>query len=140
MGRELINPLMTVSVKDGKPKFDNPELFRRFCSEQPDGKYTIAIEHIETHFIRSKQFNKYYRKVVIRKGLCPLTGYSEEEAHETMKYFFARKYDPNKPGEFTIERTRDMNPIRFKKYVERVKDFVLGFFGVRIPEPNEIVY
>ena len=138
MGRELINPVMTISVKNNKPRFDNPELFKQFCSEQSDGRYVISIEPIDPK--RSIQWNKYYWKVVIRKGVCRITGYSESEAHETMLYFFSRVPDPDIPGEFTIKRTRDMGRKEFIEYIEKVNVFILDFFGVRIPEPSEITY
>lgn len=86
---------------------------------------------------RSNDANRYYWGVVI-PSVMEFTGYTEDEAHDAMKVKFLGQEDM-RLGLVHVRSSAACDTREFFEYVEKIRQWMLEFFGHRIPEPNEAV-
>lgn len=122
-------------IIDFDKKKDKQRLFEHLKSL--NGTVYVSLER-ET---RSSNLNKYYFGVVI-KLICEYTGEDSESVHLFLKkkflpIFFRDRYRREELiyGGGTSRLTNK----QFQEYIEKVCAFAGEFFGIYIPQPNEII-
>lgn len=93
---------------------------------------------------RSTNQNGYYRGCVI-PILANHLGYTEDQAHELMKYQFLSEISvkQTKNGEKKIVRiksTTELNTAQFNDYVRKIREWAWEFDSISIPIPNEVLH
>lgn len=83
---------------------------------------------------RSLPQNKYYWGVVVTL-FSQTTGYSSNEAHQTLAGYFL-KYE--KDGKWFIRSTTDLDTKGFEDYAEQCRVFMWQELNVHVPLPNEL--
>lgn len=117
--------------------------FLEFWKKHKDGRYLITTQNTR---LLTKEQRGYYRGVVLPIARAALydAGWDEitddETCHEFLLTNFSRTKIVNKSTGEVIEftqRTRSKDVPEMGKFIDQVRDHILEFCGVRIPEPNE---
>lgn len=92
---------------------------------------------------RSIAENRYYWGVVIAL-VSDGTGYTDEEAHEAMKFLFL-KQRRRLPGKLTgsldsVRSTAELTTVEFEDYLSKIRQWASMELQVYIPLPNEVEY
>lgn len=145
----------TAIQKDGKLRIWDREKFWQSVFALGDGEFKIIIQKVYRK--RTLKQNKYYWKIIIEYFLqgyekqngrplslevaSPLTGeivyfpLSKDErskkAHEILKEFF------NVDDEGNIKSTTANTTVEQENYYTYCREFIEGFYGVRVPLPRE---
>lgn len=102
----------------------------------------VIREHVDTRSLRA---NAYYWSEVMGEAERANIGYTAEEFHELMlEKFSTRKHYEivnRQTGEVVeeydiTERSRTMKGKNFYEFVEKVRQFLVEFFGVQTADPD----
>ena len=80
---------------------------------------------------RSNQHNRYYR--VCLKHISEITGYDEDELHNTFKAMFCVDRSGKIP---IVKSTAKLNSLEFTEYIEKIARRV-ALIDIILPSPNE---
>jgi hypothetical protein len=86
--------------------------------------------------IRTKKQNAYYWSTIVPM-VAEHLGYTEKEAHETLKFEFLSSYDP-KTCLRKIRSTTELTTLEFIEYNEWIKRWAAVFLGLVIPDPRQV--
>ena len=105
---------------------------------KPGTFVSVVIKRDSVKRIRSLEANNYYWGVVI-KYCCEAFGYElheKEMVHEALKMkFLSQEHVIGLP---ISKSTTSLKSDEFWDYIETIRRWVSGTFGVYIPDPNEI--
>jgi hypothetical protein len=129
-------------IKSGKLQIDRSKLLQSIAI-MGDCKVKLIIEKLYKK--RSNNQNAYYWGVVIEAfciGYFEMTGemIEKKDAHDTLKEKFSFKEIVNvNTGEITkiIISTAEGDTMEFERYLEKCRDFILEWFNLVVPLPNE---
>lgn len=99
---------------------------------KPGNSYVIQINRSKAK--RSLNQNKYYWGVIVTL-LSQATGYSSNEAHQTLAGMFLR-YE--KQGKQFVRSTTELDTKGFEDYAEQCRVFMWHELNVHVPLPNEL--
>jgi hypothetical protein len=107
---------------------------------------SITIEKAKKQ--RSNQQNRYMWSVIIPivKNCLKSAGnvFSDEQTHELLKYKFLKETILIKEdtGEFVerIKSSTELSTSQMMDYFASIREWVLDFWGVEIPEPNQEIF
>lgn len=123
-------------TRDGELECLQPErkakLLRSF---KPGAILNETLEPVLGNIQRSNKQNKYYWKVVIGY-IADYTGYLPDEVHKGLAGKFLCDYTISELPR--VRSTAELSTSEFEEYLERCRDFGAEFFGLDIPEPNEV--
>ncbi len=125
-------PVFEGIVKDGKLFLDNRESFDKYVAGL-NGRVMIEVKKWRKQ--RTLNQNAFYWAVVIEMLAYEL-GYSQDEAHEAMKWQFLKIEIDGKPS--TVRSTHDLTTIEFMEYINKIKEWAFNFLNLIIPDPNEV--
>jgi len=112
--------------------------------KQYEGK-RVEISISKAKKERSNQQNRYYWGCLIpilRSALKDLGNiYTAEQVHDILKYKFLKSDKHIKDGEFIteIKSTTELSTSEFMDYIAEIQRWSAEFFGVIIPDPNEVL-
>lgn len=129
-----IQPKFRGEVKRGKVVLDDRWAYVRHLAHLEGKRVEVIVQPWRK--ARSDQQNAYYWAVVISL-ISEETGYTSEEAHESMKMLFLRV-----PGEKgmpdRVKSTKDLNTAEFSEYVESIKRWAAEKLNVYIPDAGDV--
>lgn len=99
---------------------------------KPGNSYVLQINRSKAK--RSLNQNKYYWGVIVTL-FSQSTGYSSNEAHQTLAGMFLR-YE--KQGKHFVRSTTELDTKGFEDYQEQCRLFMWHELNVRVPLPNEV--
>lgn len=99
---------------------------------KPGNSYVLQINRSKAK--RSLNQNRYYWGVVISL-FSQATGYSSNEAHQTLANMFLR-YD--KQDKQFVRSTTELDTKGFEDYTEQCRVFMWHELNVHVPLPNEL--
>jgi hypothetical protein len=99
---------------------------------KPGNSYVLQINRSKAK--RSLNQNRYYWGVIITL-FSQSTGYSANEAHQTLACQFLR-YD--KDGKQFVKSTTELDTKGFENYAEQCRQFMWHELNVHVPLPNEL--
>jgi hypothetical protein len=104
--------------------------------ELKPGSYVYTIK--KNRNIRSMSANKYYHAIL--NIIAISTGHTHEELHEALKLKFNYEviFFPKGGSQMIGKSTSNMDTKEFAGYINRVKQWALDEFDIRIPESNNI--
>jgi hypothetical protein len=125
-------PLWRGQVNEGKLKLANPDGFKTYLSSLR-GECELILRKWKRR--RSGQQNNFYWGVVVPL-VCEHTGYTDEEAHEALKFKFLRKKDER---EFlpTTRSTAELSTVEFEDYLAKIVLWAGQELQVYIPPPEK---
>ena len=131
------------SIKNGKLYISKRKEFDININSWKDCRIKLTIEKLYKK--RSIFQNAYYWGVVIDlfcEGYKYTTGENihQSEAHETLKFRFnSKEIVNNETGEIlkVIKSTTEMSTSEYMEYIENCRKFILEYFNIYVPEPNE---
>jgi len=84
---------------------------------------------------RSNKENRYYWGIVI-KMISDYTGFSEDEAHDSMRMLFLK----DRSGKVeTIKSSKDLSTVEFEEYLSKIRMFASKELSLYIPDPNQTI-
>ena len=123
------------NIKDGLITKRFQESIDRYLLAIKDGPARITIEKYRPK--RTDPQNRYYWSVVVGT-VAQHCGYTDDEAHEALKWLFLRKRsEDGKPA--TVRSTAKLNTQEFEEYLESIKRWAATELQIYIPDPNEEV-
>lgn len=143
------------TIKEGKLKIINLELFKSEIGKLPEGNYVLTLE--KGYHRRSNPQNAYLWGVVypiVKEGLID-AGFDEfkqdsdlEMTHELCKFrFLQREIDCSRKKENgvypylnSIGSTRKLSTVEFAEYLELIGKWASEYLNVVIPDPNQQQY
>ena len=121
------------NIKDGLITQRFQESIDRYLLTIKDGPARITIEKYRPK--RTDPQNRYYWSVVVGT-VAQHCGYTDDEAHEALKWLFLRKRsEDGKPA--TVRSTAKLNTQEFEEYLESIKRWAATDLQIYIPDPNE---
>lgn len=125
-------PIWRGQIENGELKLAQPSLFKNYLSSLR-GEVEIIVRKWKKR--RSSNQNKYYWGVVV-PIISKETGYSNEEAHEALKWKFLRQ----KKRELlpTVKSTTGLSTIEFNNYIEEIVKWAGQEMKIMIPEPDKV--
>ena len=138
VGVTMVTPKFTADVKEGQPIFHDRRTFGKWMEGLEGKRVTVVVEKLVKH--RSTPQNAYYWGVCT-KLISETSGYTPDEVHELLKQKFLRKSDPLSLA-IDFRRTgstTELTTTEFENYLDSVKQFAAEFFGITMPDPNEVV-
>ncbi len=105
---------------------------------KPGSNYIVEVK--KNRAIRSMSQNKYYHAILNIIGIS--TGHTHEELHEAMKMKFNCKviFFPKGGSQVVANSTANLDVMDFTGYINRVKNWALNEFDIKIPEAKDIDY
>jgi len=134
-----IKPIFYGVVQKGKLVLDEPKLYKQHLKtfKREDGEPTKVVMVLEKwRQSRSDNQNRYYWGVVVRM-IADELGYSDEEAHEAIKWEFLRKLGVRIT---TVRSTADLSTVEFEEYLSKVRTWASIELNIMIPLPHEVIY
>jgi len=127
------------TVKDHKLIFDNPEAFTVTKTLLEGKRFELTLEKEINR--RTSPQNRYYRGVVVEAVRQLQADYhhcqmESDEMHNALREMFASHRTDN--GLLVLEETHIMSTVRFTEYIDDIKRWALGEYGIRIPDAGEV--
>lgn len=107
------NPIFFGKITDGKLELHQPELFRMYLGTL-DGDVRVEVSKHRRN--RTLDQNSYYW-VGIVTPISDWTGYTVEEAHDSLKALFLTQPDQRLPK---VPSTTLLNTTEFSDYIEKI--------------------
>lgn len=99
---------------------------------KPGNSYILQVNRSKAK--RSLNQNRYYWGVIVTL-FSQATGYTSNEAHQTLAGYFL-KYE--KDGKQFVRSTTDLDTKQFEDYAEQCRVFMWQELNVHVPLPNEL--
>lgn len=99
---------------------------------KPGNSYILQINRAKAK--RSLNQNKYYWGVIVRL-FSQATGYTSNEAHQTLAGYFL-KYQKDK--KWFVKSTTELDTKEFEGYAEQCRVFMWQELNVHVPLPNDL--
>jgi hypothetical protein len=131
-----MKPIFDATVKDGKIKFNRPDLFNLYLGAFEDKEVIVTVE--SKRYKRSLKQNNYYWGVVI-PIIGDYLGYDPDEMHEALKWKFLRKTNSKDPKLMTVKSTTSLSTVEFIDYVDRIVRWAAIDYQISIPDPDQIM-
>lgn len=121
----------------GKLELSNPDAFRESVSKLA-GKRVYVVVDTERQK-RSNDQNEYYWGVVL-KLISEHTGYTVNELHDIVRYYFLGAEEKTIAGETVkiLKSTTKLNTLQFEEYLGRIRDWASTKLNITIPLPNGV--
>ena len=129
----MIKKLFFGSVKKGKLVFEFPAEVTLHLRTLEGNEVEVTIDKKRKK--RSRRENNYYWAVPVAI-VAEFTGFTSEEAHESLKWLFLKK--KNEVGIETCRSTTELSTVEFEEYCSKIRQYFAETFQLDIPEPNEI--
>ena len=133
----MTHPIFTGTIRpDGRPELDDKAGFTTLCRSLIGKRIELILRpHKST---RSSRQRAYYYAVIVRR-LSEYIGYSKTETNELLKLKF-------NPLELTVKGEKVLVGMsienektdRVEEIYRDIREWAFEFFGIHIPEPNEI--
>jgi hypothetical protein len=131
------------SIRDGQLRISYRDRFIDALKQMPDCRVRLSVEKLYNR--RSTNQNAYYHGVICYEfceGYYAMTGdrIEADNAHELLKFRCNGKDIPHpETGEVlrVPQTTTSLTTVEFEEYLDRCRAFILEWFGVTVPMPNE---
>lgn len=128
-----------VDEKGNLRVYDLDRFQRYLLNSLRGGRVRIVVSREKK--VRSLDQNSYYHGVIVYR-LAQALGYTEPEMHDALKYEFLRQEQgavgtSGKPL-VKIGSTAALSTVEFEELMQRIREWALAEFDIRLPLPNEV--